>query len=139
MLSHSFHKLFIAEYAVDMRKSFDGLSAEARRQGVDLDAGEAMVFVGRSKRIVKVLAADATGVILIAKRFSMQALKTRIRFLVDPSIRIISPAELSMLLEGKDYEVKRQPKGWEAKRGGSSARQPVRGDPSQPQLLTPGS
>lgn len=138
MLSHSFHKLFIAEYAVDMRKSFDGLSAEARRQGVDLDAGEAMVFVGRSKRIVKVLAADTTGVILIAKRFSMQALKTRVRFLVDPSVRVISPAELSMLLEGKDYEVKRQPRGWSPKRGGPLDGGPLGNGPSQPPLLPPG-
>lgn len=134
MFSHAFHKLFIAEYAVDMRKSFDGLSAEARRHGVDLDAGEAMVFVGKSKRIVKVLAADATGVIMVAKRFSLQALKTRVRFLVDPSISVISPAELAMLLEGKDYEVKRQPKGW-CPTHDLSGNRPMRGGSSQPLLL----
>lgn len=105
-------RMIIAQYKVDMRKSFDGLFAEARRHGVSLHDGDAMVFVGGSKRLVKAIFADRTGLIIVAKRFSKQCLKTRVNFLVDPAIKTITRAEFSMLLEGNDYQVKRQPLGW---------------------------
>jgi hypothetical protein len=108
----SCRRIFIAEYKVDMRKSFDGLYAEARRHGVRLFDGEAMVFVGSSKRLVKAICADTTGLIVFAKRFTKQCLKTRVAFLTDPTVKIITRAELEMLFEGKDYEVRRQPLGW---------------------------
>lgn len=109
----AFRKIFIAEYSVDMRKSFDGLCIEAKRHHVQLWEGECLAFVGKNKRIVKILCADPTGIIIIAKKFTNQCIKTKLRFLIDPSIKSISKAEMEMLLEGKDFEVKRQPLGWE--------------------------
>ena len=108
----SCRRILIAQYRVDMRKSFDGLFSEARRNGVRLSEGEAMVFVGGNKRLVKVICADPTGLIILAKRFSKQCLKTRVAFLTNPAIKAITRAELEMLFEGKDYEVKRQPLPW---------------------------
>jgi transposase len=108
----SCRRIFIAQYKVDMRKSFDGLYVEARRHGVKLLEGEAMVFVGGNKRIIKAICADTTGLIIVAKRFSKQCMKTRLAFLSDPSVLVITRAELEMLFEGKDYEVKRQPLAW---------------------------
>jgi hypothetical protein len=92
-----------------MRKSFDGLFAEARRQNVQLLNGEGIVFVGENKRLMKILYDDGTGLVIVAKRFSHQCMRTRLRFLSDASIKSITRADVAMLMEGKDYEVKRQP------------------------------
>ena len=71
-----------------------------------------LVFVGRNKRLVKVLGADATGLIVVAKRFTEQCLKTRLAFLTSLEVKSITRAEFEMLFEGKDYEVYREPRGW---------------------------
>ena len=55
-------RVLVYEHPVDMRKSFDGLSAVAA-QGVQKDvlSGSLFLFVNRSKTILKVLFWDHTG------------------------------------------------------------------------------
>lgn len=54
---------------VDMRKSFDTLSAIVREHlGRDVLEGAVYVFVGRNRRRAKVLFWDGTGLCLLAKR-----------------------------------------------------------------------
>jgi transposase len=54
---------------VDMRKSFDTLSALVISElGRDLLSGDLFVFVGRTRRRAKVLHWDGTGLCLFAKR-----------------------------------------------------------------------
>jgi len=54
---------------VDMRKSFDTLTAVARAaMHGDVLEGDVFVFVGRRRRHAKVLWWDGTGLILLAKR-----------------------------------------------------------------------
>lgn len=65
--------------------------------------GDVVIFIGRSKRMVKVLYADATGIWVSAKKFTMEAMKTKFKFALDPNCQMITQAELAMLTEGSAY------------------------------------
>ncbi len=109
----AWNKIYIAEYSVDMRKGFDALYSEAQHHGVNIWCNEAIIFVGRGKRLIKILSADKTGMVLFCKKFSNDAAKTRLQFLDDKQVRSVTRADLAMLWEGIDYEVKRVPVGWQ--------------------------
>lgn len=54
---------------VSMRKSFDGLFAEARyAMGLDPLAGDTFLFVAKNRRQARVLRWDGTGLVVLAKR-----------------------------------------------------------------------
>jgi transposase len=54
---------------VSMRKSFDGLFAEAKHaMGKDPLAGDMFLFVARNRRQARVLVWDGTGLVVLAKR-----------------------------------------------------------------------
>lgn len=54
---------------VNMRKSFDGLFAEARlRMGRDPLAGDMYLFVAANRKQARVLYWDGTGLVIVAKR-----------------------------------------------------------------------
>jgi transposase len=64
-------RLFLARATVDMRRSFDGLSAIVIGQlNRDPLSGDAFVFVGRDRRRLKVLLWDGDGFWLFLKRLS---------------------------------------------------------------------
>jgi transposase len=94
-------KVWLAAGVTDMRKGFNGLSALA--QSVlkrDPFSGHLFVFRGRRGDLVKVIWWDGQGACLFSKRLEKG------RF-VWPSATtgkvILSPAQLSMLLEGIDW------------------------------------
>lgn len=101
-------RIFVAEYVVDFRRAHDGLLAEAYRLNLDPFQGDLIIFVGRRKNRIKVLHADATGLWISWKQFTMESMKTRFHFLSEPSCRSITQGELSMLLEGSSYTVSRR-------------------------------
>ena len=68
--------------------------------GLDPFMGDMIIFVGKSRRMLKVLYADPTGLFLTAKLFTMEAIKTNFKFLLEPLAKDITHAELSLLLEG---------------------------------------
>jgi transposase len=86
-------RVLVYEHPVDMRKSFDGLSAVAA-QGVEEDAlsGSLFLFINRSKTILKVLFWDRTGWCVVAKRLE------RGRFEVSKSF--LNYRELELLFDG---------------------------------------
>jgi transposase len=62
-------RVFVYEYPVDMRKSFDGLHAIASQVSQeDALSGLLFLFVNRSKTIMKILFWDRTGWCVVAKR-----------------------------------------------------------------------
>lgn len=103
-------RLFVAQHCVDFRRQHDGLLGEAFKMKLDPFKGDIVIFVGRRKNRIKVLYADATGLWVSCKRFTMECMKTRFHFILDPSCRSISAGELSMLLEGSAYTLQRQVK-----------------------------
>jgi len=109
----NYKRILVAEYFVDFRKSHDGLLAEARKNNSDPFLGDVIVFLSRSRRKIKVLYADKTGLWLSSKRFSAGSIKTKLNFLMEHSVKEVTTAELSMLLEGNEYFVTKKAKEWE--------------------------
>jgi transposase len=94
-------KIWIAAGVTDMRRGFPGLSAQVQTV---LDqqpfSGHVFVFRGRRGDMVKLLWFDGDGLCLFAKRLE------RGRFLwpqASEGTVSLTPAQLSMLLEGIDW------------------------------------
>jgi len=104
----SHNRIWLARHRVDFRKQHDGLLAEAYKMNLDPFAGDLLIFIGRHRRRIKVLYADPTGIWLSAKRFTLEAMKTKLDFLLEPSCDSITQAELAMLIEGSSYTLGRK-------------------------------
>jgi len=72
---------------------------------LDPFSGDVVIFIGRSRRSIKVLYADGTGVWVSTKKFTMEAMKTKLKFILEPSCQSITSAELAMLIEGSAYTI----------------------------------
>ena len=96
-------RVWLAAGATDMRRGFDGLARQVQQVlGQDPFGGHLFVFRGRRGDLVKVLFWDGQGMCLFAKRLE------RGRF-VWPQAKdgavTLTPAQLSMLLEGIDWRM----------------------------------
>ncbi len=101
-------KIWLARHRVDFRKGHSGLLAEAYKMALDPFAGDIVIFVGRNRRRLKVLYADPTGLWISAKLFTLEAMKTKLNFLTEPSCNSITTAELALLAEGAQYTIDKQ-------------------------------
>ena len=94
-------KIWIAAGVTDLRRGFDGLSAQVQNTLQQQPfSGHIFAFRGRRGDIVKLLWWDGDGLCLFAKRLE------RGRFIwpkVDSGTVHLSRAQLSMLLEGIDW------------------------------------
>jgi transposase len=101
-------RVWLAAGVTDMRKGMDGLAALAQTAlAEDPFSGHIFVFRGRRGDLVKLLWFDGDGLCLFAKRLE------RGRFVWPQAISgtvALSPAQLSMLLEGIDW--RRPVKTW---------------------------
>jgi len=110
MLELSNRRIFVCCQSVDMRKSFNGLSGIVMSDyGVDPRSGDAFVFIGKRKNLLKVLVWDRDGFWCCAKRLSRGYYKV-------PNIEThtgnhcavtMSVAEWNLLLDGivmRDYK-----------------------------------
>jgi transposase len=96
-------RVWIVAGHTDMRKGFDGLSATVQ-SAIDANpfCGHVFVFRGRRGDILKVLWFDGQGLLLLAKRLE------RGRFVWPQATSgsvSLTPAQLSMLLEGIDWRM----------------------------------
>ena len=94
-------RIWIAAGFTDMRRGFQGLSAQVQTV-LELQpfSGHVFIFRGRRGDIVKCLWFDGDGLCLFAKRLE------RGRFVwpkAESGTVSLSPAQLSMLLEGIDW------------------------------------
>ena len=96
-------RIWIARHRVDFRKAHNGLLAEAYKMNLDPFGGDVIIFIGKNRRRIKVLYADPTGMWVSSKVFTLEAMKTRLSFLLEPSCEAITSAELAMLCEGSRY------------------------------------
>jgi transposase len=96
-------RVWIVAGHTDMRKGFDGLATVAQSAlTVNPFCGHVFVFRGRRGDILKVLWFDGQGLMLLAKRLE------RGRFIwpqAEAGAVALSPAQLSMLLEGIDWRM----------------------------------
>jgi transposase len=96
-------RVWLAAGATDMRRGFDGLARQVQQVlGQDPFSGHLFVFRGRRGDLVKVLFWDGQGLCLFAKRLE------RGRFVwpqAKDGVVMLTPAQLSMLLEGIDWRM----------------------------------
>jgi len=102
------HRIWLAQHRVDFRKQHNGLLAEAYKMGLDPFAGDLIIFVGRTRRMLKVLYSDPTGLMVTAKLFTLESMKTRFKFISEPLAQDITEAELTLILEGTRYTIEKR-------------------------------
>ena len=95
-------RVWVHREPVDMRKSFDTLSAVVRlHMKADLLGGDVFVFVGRRRRHAKVLWWDGTGMLVLAKRMARSRFAAPWEKHGDGSLRW-TLSELALFLEGSE-------------------------------------
>lgn len=98
-------RVYVAATPIDMRKSFDGLSAEVRsRLNEDPCSGHLFAFFNRRRDMVKVLVWDRSGFWVMAKRLERGTFKLVERRTDDGCITHVemSATDLALILEGID-------------------------------------
>ena len=91
-------RIYLYREAADLRKSFDGLSGLVRMHlEADIFSGALFVFLNRRRRLVKILYWDRDGLALWSKRLERGTFRLPESGGTRPEL---SPAELTMLLEG---------------------------------------
>ncbi len=96
-------RVWLAAGATDMRRGFDGLARQVQ-QTLEQDpfSGHVFAFRGRRGDLLKLLYWDGQGLCLFAKRLE------RGRFVwpaAKDGVVTLTPAQLSMLLEGIDWRM----------------------------------
>jgi transposase len=96
-------RVWLAAGVTDMRKGFNGLAAQTERVlSSDPHSGHLFVFRGRRGDLLKIIWWDGQGACLFAKRLEKG------RFVwpspADGKVNV-TPAQLSMLLEGIDWRM----------------------------------
>jgi len=104
-LASKVKRVWLARFKVDFRCGHDGLLSEAYKARLQPFRGDALVFIGRDKRRIKILYADDNGLWVSYKRFNQGGLKYAFRFIVDADYKKISTSELALLLDGASYTV----------------------------------
>lgn len=96
-------RVWLAAGATDLRRGFDGLSALVQTQlAADPFGGHLFVFRGRRGDLIKVLWWDGQGMCLFSKRLE----RGRFVWPAAPNGSVaLTPAQLSMLLEGIDWRI----------------------------------
>jgi transposase len=96
-------RVWLAAGVTDMRLGFDGLAARVQRHlAAEPFSGHVFVFRGRRGDRIKVLWWDGQGLCLFAKRLE----QGRFVWPSTPEGAVaLTPAQLSMLLEGIDWRV----------------------------------
>ncbi len=89
-------RVFAYRSPIDMRKSFNTLSALVLELGHELIAGDVFVFVGKRRQRAKVLWFDGTGLCLLAKRLEKG------RFATVWERAELTSSELVLFLEGNE-------------------------------------
>lgn len=101
----SIRSIWLARYRIDFRKGPWSLLAEAYSLGLNPLDGDAVLFIGRDKRKIKLIYADPTGLWVSYKVFHKSAMKTLVEFSEDKAKEVMTAADLAMLLEGASFSV----------------------------------
>lgn len=112
LIGQKVKRIWLATYQVDFRKSHDGLTAEAYKMGLNVLNGDAVLFVSRNKKRLKILFSDHTGMWICSKRFHDEKLRHRIEFMNNPHCTKISEGELMLLMEGSSFTVHKKIESW---------------------------
>ena len=118
-------RIFLHTEAVDLRKSFDGLSGLVTQAfpEEDLLSGHLFLFLNRRRDRIKMLHWDADGLVIWYKRLEAGSFQIPQRIVQGAAVELKS-AQLAMLLSGIDLTNARQRKRYQRpEKIGENARQ----------------
>ena len=98
-------KVYVAIAPCDMRKSFDGLSAQVKNHlKAEPTSGAAFLFSNKRRSMIKILYWDGTGLWIVAKRLERGTFNWPKSGEVRGKKIRIHPTALSMLTDGIDLK-----------------------------------
>jgi transposase len=105
--------VYVAAEPTDLRKSFDGLSAQvAARFGADPHSGHLFVFRNRRGDQIRVLFWDRTGFVIVGKKLAQGRFHLAREVPSGATHIEVEAAELSLMLEGIDLSKAVRRKRW---------------------------
>jgi transposase len=105
-------RIYLATQPADMRKGHDGLAALVRQLGQEVFGGHLYVFMSKRKDRVKILTWERGGFVYWYKRLETGRFSLP-KVLPDSGSVTLDWGQLSLLLEGIDYQSVKRPKRWE--------------------------
>ena len=107
-------KVFVATAAVNLHRSFEGLSNEVRCVlAADPLSGHVFIFLNRRRSQVKMLVWTRGGFVIVHKRLERGRFTFPARVTTEAARVEIDTHELAMLLEGLDEKESRSAARWE--------------------------
>ena len=115
-------RVYVAAEPTDLRKGFDGLSAQvmARFQADPL-TGHLFVFLNRRADQVRILFWDRTGYCIVAKRLAQGRFHLSRKLSAGTTHIEVEAAELALMLEGLDLSGAVQRKRWRPEMAGKNS------------------
>ena len=108
-------RLFLANRAIDGRKSFNGLAAVVENEfELPPMSGDMFIFLNRRATLVRMLFWDRDGFCLVSKRLEKGTFKRVRQAAADVNRVELDVAELSMLLEGVEATHIRRKARWKS-------------------------
>ena len=115
-------RVYVAAEPTDLRKGFDGLSAQVMaRFQADPRTGHLFVFLNRRADQVRILFWDRTGYCIVAKRLAQGRFHLGRKLSAGATHVEVEAAELALMLEGLDLSAAVQRKRWRLPAGGKNS------------------
>lgn len=105
-------RIFLGLHSIDFRKGHDGILSEAYKLGLDILAGDGILFFSRDRKKLKVLFSDDEGLWLWCKKLHYGKNKYKFTFLDNPSCKEISVGEIGLIFEGASFTIHQRVKKW---------------------------
>ena len=102
------NRIVMAQYPSDMRIGVNGMCGEVRAAGLDPTDGDVYIFVGKSRKIMKLLHWERGGYVMYYKRLERGCFHPRIFLRQGIGFRSMRWDELVLLMEGISPKVARR-------------------------------
>lgn len=113
------NRMFMSQHPTDMRMGINCLSGQVRQVGLDPTNGDVYIFVGKSRKVMKILHWEYGGYVMYQKRLEKGRFHPRIFLRQGVGFRSMRWSELVLLMEGispkvarrQRYELPEKPQG----------------------------
>lgn len=102
------NRIVMARHPADMRMGVNCMSGQVRRFGLDPTNGDVYIFVGRTRKVMKILHWEHGGYVMYYKRLEQGRFHPRIFLRQGTGFRSMKWSELVLLIEGISPKVARR-------------------------------